>query len=272
MIFNVAPTKSKLLPERIAELVDQGIVAHRTKEEPRTYLGASLIGYACDRRLGFEFFKTVPHEGFKGRTYRLFDTGHDAEKRVHEYLTLGGFKILTTRSRGGQFGFGMWPDEAHPKGRFAGHCDGIVVHSPLAEIATPAIWENKAMNDGRWQKVKSQGLKAAEPEYYVQVQIYMGTVQEGRQAADAMPNPSLWTAFNRDNGDVYYELVEFDNYTFSKAFERAQKITHARGPEYLDRITTDPADFRCKWCPYKEPCWKAPNIPAAPVWAFGPRA
>ncbi len=268
-MFNVAPKKPALLKERIAELVDQGIVAHRSKEEPRTYLGASLIGYACDRRLGFEFFKTVPHEGFKGRTYRLFDTGHDAEKRVHEYLSLAGFEILTTRSRGGQFGFGFWPDDAHPKGKFTGHCDGIVVRSPLPEIATPAIWENKAMNDERWQKVAREGVKSAEPEYYAQIQVYMGTVREGRQAGDAMPNPALWTAFNRDNGAIHYEPVEFDNYTFSKAYERAQKITHARGPEYLDRVAKDPSDFRCKWCPYKEPCWAAPAIPAAPMWAFG---
>lgn len=270
MDYNVAPPPGPST-KAIAELVDDAIVRVRSQEEPRSYLGASLLGYACDRRLGYEFFKTVPAKSFTGNTYRLFDTGHDAEERVKKYLEYAGFEILALRSKGGQFGFGLWPDDAHPKGRVAGHCDGIIVRAPIP-MPTPAIWENKAMNNARWSKVEREGLKAAEPEYYVQVQLYMGHVREGRQALDAMPNPALWTAFNRDTGRIYFELVEFDNYVFQKATARGQHIVHARGPEYLERVTKDPSDFRCKFCPYQEACWAEPKIPAAPVglgWAFG---
>lgn len=265
MEYNVAPTGNQIT-ERLSELVDAATVRVRSQEEPRTYLGASLLGYACDRRLGYEFFKTAAHEGFKGNTYRLFDTGHDAEERVKKYLEYAGFTIKSERSRGGQFGFGLWPDDAHPKGRVSGHTDGIITEAPI-NMAVPAIWENKAMNNSRWEGVSRQGLKLAEPEYYVQVQLYMGLIREGKQADDAIPNPSLWTAFNRNTGRIYYELVDFDQYAFEKAYTRGHMIVHARGPEYLNRISKDPADFKCKFCPYRKPCWEAPAMPAAP--AFG---
>jgi len=43
------------LAERINALVDAALIAEREATPPRTYLGASRLGHACERALQFEF-------------------------------------------------------------------------------------------------------------------------------------------------------------------------------------------------------------------------
>ncbi len=49
--FNPRPS----MAERINALIDAALIAEREATPPRTYLGASRLGHACERALQFEF-------------------------------------------------------------------------------------------------------------------------------------------------------------------------------------------------------------------------
>ena len=67
--FNPRPS----MAERINALVDAALIAEREATPPRTYLGASRLGHACERALQFEFTDTPVDTGstFSGRTLRI---------------------------------------------------------------------------------------------------------------------------------------------------------------------------------------------------------
>ena len=64
--FNHRPSTA----ERINALVDAALIAEREATPPRTYLGASRLGHACERALQFEFAGAPKDEGadFGGQT------------------------------------------------------------------------------------------------------------------------------------------------------------------------------------------------------------
>ena len=84
--------------ESSVSLTVQAIVDHYKKKgdsEPlRKYLGASIIGHECDRYLWYLFRQCVIRE-FKGRLYRLFDTGHRSESRFSDDLRAIGRRLAT---------------------------------------------------------------------------------------------------------------------------------------------------------------------------------
>lgn len=269
-MLNVAPTNRAGFSDRLSMAVDDAVRAAREAQPPRQYLGGSILGYDCKRKLAYQYFKTPldAEAGFTGRTYRIFDMGHDGEDRVAEYLRLAGFELMTETAHGKQFGFGVWPDEDRPNGRVAGHCDGVVTGASeallphLAGMAFPALWENKCLKASRFAAVKKRGLRNAEPEYYVQVQVYMSRI-EVLKNPDGTVNPTLWTAMNRDTGEIYYEMVKFDPRVAEDALLKGKQIIEADHPEDLPRVASEISDFRCKWCDYRERCWN--RVGAEPV-------
>ncbi len=64
--FNPRPS----MADRINALVDAALIAEREATPPRTYLGASRLGHACERALQFEFSGAPKAEGadFGGQT------------------------------------------------------------------------------------------------------------------------------------------------------------------------------------------------------------
>src|SRR5215475_14201220 len=64
--------------------------AATTAELPRPYLGASIIGHECARRIQFEWWvKPV----LAARTREIFDRGHYFEERSRQRLITAGFKF-----------------------------------------------------------------------------------------------------------------------------------------------------------------------------------
>ena len=49
------------------------------QDKERNYLGASIIGDPCHRKLFYSFRWVSPPERFDGRMVRLFETGHREE-------------------------------------------------------------------------------------------------------------------------------------------------------------------------------------------------
>ena len=167
----------------LSQIVDKALVAKREAEPPRTYLGGSRLGHpkapdpskrGCERALWYEYKKFKNEKPFDGDLYRVFDMGHDAEKRMAEYLTLAGFDLKTEKEGGGQFGFYVAPDPETGKPRIAGHLDGILTGGPvlpgiIKDLEYPALWENKGMNDKKWKEAVNGGVEKSHPIYYAQM-------------------------------------------------------------------------------------------------------
>ena len=262
-MLNVAPSGRSGFNDRLGRAVDGALKEKREEEPPRQYLGGSALGYECRRKLAYGYFKAPMDEGagFKGKTYRIFDMGHDGEDRVAEYLRVVGFDIMTETAHGKQFGFAAFEE------RIKGHCDGVIIGATdellaaLPPLAFPALWENKCLNNTRFNAVKKSGVRKAEPEYYIQVQIYMNRIDVLKNA-DGTVNPTLWTAMNRNTGEIYYEMVPFEPRAAEDALLKGRQIIEAEAPEDLPRVAANSSDFRCKWCDYRERCWAEPTPPA----------
>ena len=246
-------TKPCEIAEGVKALIDAGVKRKRGEQAARQYLGASRIGDECERRLAYEFHMTPKDEGaeFKANTLRIFDMGHDGEERVAEYLKLAGFALLTHGPDGKQLGISDAGD------KFKGHLDGIITSGPAGlGLMYPCLWESKAIGEKSWSDVVKKGLKDSKPVYYAQVQIYMAY-------KDLLS--CLFTAINRDTGEIHVEIVAFNARDAQSYIDRAVRIVKTDNPEQLGRIGRGVDDFKCKWCDYKKRCHGVTEQVVAPV-------
>lgn len=250
-MFKPEKTADGGLSDQITPIVDEAIRAERAKQKPREYLGASRWGESCERKLGHEFHKTKPDSGFSGRLYRVFDTGHDVEERVIEYMELAGFKMMTRNDDGGQIGFFV------ADGKLGGHCDGILQAGPVA-LPYPLVFECKSLNNKSWNDTKAKGVKVSKPVYYTQIQTYCAYFE--------IAGGGLFVALNKDTSELYYEHVPYDPAAAQSASDKALRVIKSQAPEELPRITDDPSNFQCKFCDFAQTCHNtAPAKPAIAV-------
>ncbi len=248
--FNHRPT----MGERINDLVDVALIAERDAETPRTYLGASRLGIACERALQFEFAQAPKDEGsdFSGQVLRIFAIGHMLEDLAVRWLRAAGLDLVTQKSDGGQFGFSV------AGGRIRGHVDGIINGSPAAlGVRTPALWECKTMNAKNWRACVKDGVAISKPVYAAQIaiyQAYMESVVPGISQA-----PALFTAINKDTAELYHELVPFDAALAQRMSDRGVRILQATdADDLLPRVAQSRDFFECRFCSYADRCWELP--------------
>lgn len=210
--------------------------AYRDEEGAfRSHLGASLIGRECARELWYSF-RWVTKPRFDGRLIRLFNRGHLEEPRMVALLLMIGCTVWQFDENGQQFRI-----KGH-KGHFGGGMDGVVLGIP--EIPDePVVAEFKTHNDKSFQKLKGEGVREAKFEHYVQMQTYMGK-NDLRWA--------LYLATNKNDDELYAELVAFDQGTYNKFQERAAAIIDAVEPP--PRINNSPGWYKCKFCTHAPVC------------------
>src|SRR6516225_1852472 len=102
-------------------------------EQPRPYLGASIIGHECARRIQYDWWcKPV----LAARTREIFDRGHYFEERARRHLVATGFRFAPSEAL----------EFTAANGALRGHADGIIIHGPELPgtyLIYPTIWEHK---------------------------------------------------------------------------------------------------------------------------------
>ena len=229
--------------ENIEAVVNNALITARSREDRRTYLGASRWGHHCERALGYEYHATERDDMSKPQfgpdLHRVFDMGHDGESRMSQYLRMAGFELQTEKPGGGQIGFSVC------EGKLGGHCDGIV-HGGPGITKVPLVWENKALNNKSWNDTKTKGVAKSKPLYYAQMQTYIAYLDlQGY----------LFTAMNRDTGEIFVELGEPDMRTAQDVSDRALRVVQSEHPEQLPRCSTEETDWRCRFCDFAKRCW-----------------
>jgi hypothetical protein len=207
----------------------------RADEPARGYLGASVIGHACDRYLWLSF-RWAGAEAFDGRMLRLFDQGHRAEARFVDELRMIGATVHEVDEHGEQFAVSACA------GHFSGHMDGCAVGLPEA----PKTWhllEFKTHNAKSFKDLQAKGVRESKPAHWAQMQVYM--LLGGLTRA-------LYLAENKDTAELYEERIRLDRDAAQGFIDRAQRIIDANVPPL--RISEDPAWWTCKFCPFHAQC------------------
>jgi len=231
---------------QINEILDQKMQERYAHQEQRNYLGASMLGDECLRKVQLQY---LGHKSpVSAQTLRTFDIGHCLEDLVAEWLRIAGFNLQTRNEHGEQFGFSM------ANGKLQGHVDGIIFGMPdklasVASISCPAsswLWENKTLNSKSWNDTSKRGLMLTKPLYFAQVQLYMAYLDLEQ---------CLFSALNKDTSALYFELIPFDSEVAQRYSDRAVQIIKAsESNELLPCVSSDPTFFRCKMCGFKDIC------------------
>ncbi|WP_338928750.1 hypothetical protein WDZ11_01375 [Roseomonas mucosa] len=237
--------------------IDAALVTANQATPPRSYLGGSRLGHACERALQFEFVKAPKDEGadFDGRLLRIFGIGHALEDVAVAWLRGAGFDLYTRRGggeHGEQFGFSL------AGGRIRGHVDGVFAGGPtIPGMAFPALWECKTMNAKAWRETSSKGVAVAKPIYAAQIAVYQAYMDAS--VPGVADNPALFTAINKDTAELHHELVPFNAELAQRMSDRAVRILAATDAgELLPRIATQADHFECRFCPWAKRCWALP--------------
>lgn len=225
-------TFRKLLRETMPQAED----AYRADEDGlRTHLGASLIGRECPRELWYNFRWYTKSEA-EGRMLRLWNRGHLEEARFIALLRMIGCEVWQHDENGKQFRL------TKNDGHFGGSLDCVV--RGLPDLPGEAVLgEFKTHNEKSFSKLVAEGVRSAKYEHFVQQNIYMGD--------QGLPW-SLYLAVNKNNDDLYGELVPFDKETFLKHIDRAHYLIYANEPP--TKLNPSPGWFKCKWCDQRQVC------------------
>jgi hypothetical protein len=232
-----APTIS----EAINAAIDDRLVAIRVGQPHRDYLGASILGDPCMRKLVYEYRheSATPHDGL---TLRRFDAGDVFEQLSIKWLRAGGFDLRCVNpNTGRQYEF----ETAH--GRIKGHADGVIMGGPSVGLAYPVLWEHKALNTRSWSNLVKLGLAESKEIYYGQVQLYLAYLKL---------DECLFTALNKNSCELYHEIVPLNLSEAQRLSDRAvQIIKSAESGKVPPRIATQPDNFSCRHCSFLPICW-----------------
>lgn len=224
--------------------LDRVIEAEAALEPPRDYLGASIIGEQCERKLYYSF-NNAPRKPFNAATLYRFTDGHRTEDLIIERLRkVPGLEVWDRQDDGGQIG-GKLLD-----GKFGWHVDGIV-RGLYQAPKTAHLLEVKCVNLKKFEELKklkiTQGEKQAlqiwDMVYYAQQILYMELLDLTR----------AYMIVATPGGREMISCRTNANPIMAKALlEKARRIIDATSEPM--RISNDRSFFKCKWCDFSDTC------------------
>ena len=225
------------LPMKIVDDMYEGASRFRKNGGERKYLGMSGIGGRCSRKIWYGFRGYTP-TALEGRAQMIFSLGDAVENEVVKWLLLAGFNVADR-----QMAF-----EAL-NGFFKGHADGTIEGNGLSK----RILEIKSASSSRFKAFQEGGIAAVSPEYYAQVQCYMG--YSGLAKAQ-------FVVMNKNDCSIYTERVHFKKTDF-EAFEKKAADIIQSGCEPEKAFDED--SMECRYCQYRMHCWSGPYIQEVPT-------
>lgn len=202
----------------------------RDDKRTRDYIGASGIGAECLRQIWYEY-KGFEAEEVPTKTRRTWAIGRHLEGLILDWLTEAGIEIVRT-----------WDDlvsEGMPF--FKGHLDSVWMKKGKAF----AIIEIKTAKDASFNIFVKKGLRTWNPQYYAQLQSYMG--MSGIHTAYIL-------VLNKDSSDISDELVTFDEVFYQGLRNKAKMISEANVAP--PKINSSPLWYQCKMCKFNKICHK----------------
>lgn len=207
------------------------------QDEPRTHLGASVIGSECPRYVWYSF-RWFVLEKHIARMLRLFKRGHGEENKFIELLgKVGAVVEAVDPATGKQWLF------SDLGGHFGGSCDGKVSNLDAFGLPGVGLFESKTHGEKSFAVLTKKGLLSAKPSHYVQMQLYMGYF--------GLPW-GLYCAVNKNTDETHFEVIPYRDEIARMYSDRAAEIINVKTPP--KRISEKSTFFVCKMCPAHEIC------------------
>lgn len=208
------------------------------KDDFRSHLGYSTAGQECELAMWHQWHWTSKKK-ISGRIQRLFNRGHLEEPRMVAALLTIGCQVWAQDEQGNQFRVSD----------FGGHAgsaiDGVALGVPDAP-AHPLLTEFKTHGDKSFKKLKKEGVRESKFVHFVQMQIYMKKMHLFG---------ALYMATNKNDDEIYCELIEYDPDIASQYIERCGKIIFAKNAPTNKVPYAGPGNSFCKnMCDFYEVC------------------
>ncbi len=223
----------ELLEQHLPRIAD----AYRKDDESdafRSHLGASQIGKKCTRALWYGY-RWAYRRRFQARMLRLFNRGHQEEARFLAMLEMIGVRLHQPID-GGQERI------SDHGGHFGSALDGVLWGVPDC----PQEWvlgEFKTHNTKSFCDLVVKGVQVSKPEHYAQMQACMARRGIHR---------TLYVASNKNDDDLFAQIVDYDHPVAVSYLERGRTIIEARKPPR--RLSEDPSNADCKFCDAQQRC------------------
>lgn len=229
--------------DALAELIERDIDRYTTlayrEPEPRSHLGASIIGHDCERYIWFHF-RWMKRENFESRLLRLFNRGHREEEVIFEYLRGIGMQIESCDVDDKQIRIG-----SDAGGHFGGSLDakGILPERYHSLLNESFLIEIKTANLKKFMLLKGSGVKKAKKQHYSQSCVY-GYKKKLRFL--------LYICVCKNNDELNVEFIDLDWDLGKAEIEKAEMIIGSYYPP--KRMSNDPSYYECGYCPMQGIC------------------
>lgn len=221
-----------IVAERIDKVAEQ-------RGPARQYIGASGVGNPCDAYLALSM-RGFPDTKPSPQLLRIFREGHRIEDQVVDDLKKAGFVVFEHDPMTGK------QYEYKTFGRhILGHADGMIESYPYfsdEDNGDVMLLEIKSMNDAKFRKFQSSGVKISHPNYMAQVQLMMGL---------SGIKKSLLVAYNKNNSAYASEIIPASETDFLYMSTRIQTVLNNEAR----KISKDETDWRCRGCFKSNACW-----------------
>ena len=227
-------------------------------QQRRQHLGMSVVG-GDPRKLWLEFRWSFPLFE-NGRILRLFDLGNRIEDQVVDRLKkVDTIKVSATDKEGNQYRCSFLG------GHMGGSVDGVVKQADPENPEEVMVLEVKSANNNRFRELQQGGsYEDWSNDYSVQIQCYMAAFDLKR---------ALIIVYNKNDSDIYTEIVEARDGVLEEMIEKAKLIIQADSPPPSPYSSTDyrirkfmtqkqqaiyglkqlPDDVNCRNCAHSEP-------------------
>ena len=193
------------------------------KDEPRPYIGASSIGNNCERAIWYGLNEPDNKE-VSDRQRLTFKIGYYLEDMILTILTDSGLMFRRNVEL-----------TCHEFPLFSGHVDGLIFNDGVIEI--------KTAKDSSFNIFKRKGIRLWYPEYYDQVQSYLGMSRLKR---------CYFLVLNKDTSELCEQVVELDEERYKFLVAKAKRINEYSTPPR--KINESASYFKCKICFYNKHC------------------
>lgn len=198
-------------------------------EGERNYLGASIIGEPCARKLWLQFHRYAEPEQFSPRMLRLFFRGQREEGMFEMYLRETGFKVIHD----------CMQQPRWKQGFFSGAPDGV-----LEKDGVRYLPEYKTAGDAHFKQLERGRLESIKPLHFAQIQV---------NGAEFKCDYGLYLVVNKNTDELFCDIIPIEAKRAQEFRDKAEWITMADKPP--DRIASKPTDYRCKQCHVRPQCW-----------------
>ncbi len=204
------------------DLLSKRLNALQVFSDKRDYIGASLIGDVCHRKIWYA--SNGYSQDITVKQQMTFDIGHAIEKIVKNLIE------------------NLW-DVSECKqmdvGAIKGTPDGIINHPDYGKC----LLEIKSANASSYGRFLKDGLQLWSSIYYVQMQMYMHMLKLEK---------GFIFVVNKNTGDFSDELVEYDPIIVEEMLAKAEMIK--RYKEAPHGISENGMRWECKMCGFYKTC------------------